>query len=271
MTKERLDRLLVDRGLVESRNQAYAAIITGEVKVDGQIAAKPAQLIAESAKIEYSPKSQEYVSRGGLKLVKALDDFKVDVKGLTVFDAGASTGGFTDCLLRRGASKVIAVDVGYGQLAWKLRQDPRVEVHERVNLRFLTPEELSGLADLATLDLSFISLVLVMDAVVGCLKEHGAIIALVKPQFEVGKGNVGRGGIVKDSGLHISVLKDLSRTFIGTGLSVIGMTWSPIRGAKGNAEYWLHLSKNPSVGYPIQEIDDLAVRVVAGAHKEGSR
>lgn len=268
MAKERLDRLLVKRGLVESRNQAYAAIITGEVKVDGQISVKPAQLIDEAALIDYAPKDLDYVSRGGIKLAKALDDFKLDVRGLTALDAGASTGGFTDCLLRRGAAKVIAVDVGYGQLAWKLRQDSRVEVHERENLRFLTPEELSCPADVATLDLSFISLTLVMDAVVSCLVSDGLVIALVKPQFEVGKGKVGRGGIVKDPQLHREVLAGLSRRFIAGGLSVAGMTWSPISGAKGNIEYWLHLSKKPSVGYPIGVIDSMAADTVAGARDE---
>lgn len=267
MTKERLDRLLVKSGLVESRNQAYAAIITGEVKVDGQISVKPAQLVESGARIDYRPGDLDYVSRGGTKLAKALDDFKIDVAGLTALDAGASTGGFTDCLLRRGAARVIAVDVGYGQLAWKLRQDDRVEVLERVNLRFLTPDKLSGLADIATLDLSFISLALVMDAVARCLIDDGAIVSLVKPQFEVGKGKVGRGGIVKDPQLHIEVLTALSRRFIGSGLSLKGMTWSPIVGAKGNIEYWLHLSKKPSVGYPIEMIGNLALQVVADARE----
>ena len=252
---------------MESRNQAYAAIITGEVRVDGQISVKPAQLVESGASIDYRPSDLDYVSRGGKKLAKALDDFKIDVAGLTALDAGASTGGFTDCLLKRGAARVIAVDVGYGQLAWKLRQDDRVEVLERVNLRFLTPDKLSGLADIATLDLSFISLTLVMAAVAGCLIDDGEIVALVKPQFEVGKGKVGRGGIVKDPQLHIEVLTTLSRRFIGSGLSLAGMTWSPIVGAKGNIEYWLHLSKKPSVGYPIEMIGNLISQVVDDARE----
>ncbi len=268
MTKERLDRLLVERGLIESRSQAYAAIVTGEVTVDGRICVKPGQPIDTAAQIVYRPADLDYVSRGGLKLAKALDEFHIDVQGLTALDAGASTGGFTDCLLKRGAAKVMAVDVGYGQLAWKLRRDDRVEVHERVNLRYLTPDRLSGPADIAALDLSFISLALVMAPVVRCLKADGQVVALVKPQFEVGKGKVGRGGVVKDEKLHIEVLTALSRAFIAEELSVMGMTWSPVTGAKGNIEYWLHLSKKPSVGYSIEVIEKLAPRITADARAD---
>lgn len=267
MKKVRLDQLLVSRGFVTSRNQAYAAIVTGEVSIDGQISVKPAQLVGGDANILYQPANLAYVSRGGQKLEQALDDFGVDVKGLTILDSGVSTGGFTDCLLKKDARKIIAVDVGYGQLAWKLRCDERVELHERVNVRHLTSRDISELADMATLDLSFISLKKVMPAVLGCLKEEGEVIALVKPQFEVGKGQVGKGGIVKDKSLHSEVLSSLGREFVAGNLSLLGMTWSPIVGAKGNIEYWIHLSKKPLVGYAIEGIQEAAVAVVEGAHE----
>jgi len=266
MTKERLDQLLVRRGFLESRNQAYAAIVTGEVKVNGAKCVKPAQPVDESATIDYEPASAGYVSRGGIKLAQALDQFQIDVTGLTVLDAGSSTGGFTDCLLRRGAAKVIAVDVGYGQLAWKLRSDARVEVLERVNLRFLELAQISEPAKVATLDLSFISLTLVVPAVVRCLTEDGSIVALVKPQFEVGKGKVGRTGVVTDPRLHSEVLTRLARHFVESGLTVNDMHYSPLLGAKGNIEYWLYLSKKPLVGYPFQGRENPVAETVAAAH-----
>lgn len=266
MTKERLDQLLVRRGLFESRNQAYAAIVTGEVKVNGEKSVKPAQLVEEGATIDYEPAAAGYVSRGGVKLARALERFQVDVTGLTVLDAGSSTGGFTDCLLRRGAAKVIAVDVGYGQLAWKLRLDDRVEVLERVNLRFLEPAQISEPAKVATLDLSFISLTLVVPAVVRCLTEDGLIVALVKPQFEVGKGRVGRTGVVTDPRLHSEVLTRLAGHFVESGLALNDMTYSPLLGAKGNIEYWFYLSKKPLVGYPFQGHENLVASTVGAAH-----
>jgi 23S rRNA (cytidine1920-2'-O)/16S rRNA (cytidine1409-2'-O)-methyltransferase len=262
MKKERLDRLLVDRGLVAGRNKAFAVILAGQVKVNGEVCLKPDFAVDSSARVDYHPTELSYVSRGGLKLEKALDVFGVDVSGLIALDAGSSTGGFTDCLLRRGASRVIAVDVGYGQLDWRLRNDERVELHERVNLRYLTPEMISGPADIATLDLSFISLTKVMPAVTRCLAPDANVLALVKPQFEAGKGRVGRGGVVRDPAVRLSVLTELSRRLIDEGLSVLGMTWSPILGAKGNVEYWFYLSKESSVGYSIQRVEELAAELV---------
>jgi 23S rRNA (cytidine1920-2'-O)/16S rRNA (cytidine1409-2'-O)-methyltransferase len=261
MTKERLDRLLVDRGLVAGRNKAFAVIIAGQVKVNGEVCLKPDLAVDPAARVDYRPTEIGYVSRGGLKLEKALDVFGVDVSGMVALDAGASTGGFTDCLLKRGASRVIAVDVGYGQLDWRLRNDERVELHERVNLRYLTPEMISGPADIATLDLSFISLTKVMPAVTRCLVPEASILALVKPQFEAGKGRVGRGGVVRDAGVRAGVLTELGRHFIDEGLSLVGLTRSPILGAKGNVEYWFYLSKEPSVGYSIQRVEELAAEL----------
>lgn len=268
MIKERLDRLLVSRGLVDSPNKAFAVIITGEVRVDGQVCLKPAHMVDESAVIDFRPTNLDYVSRGGLKLEHALDYFKRKVKGLVVLDSGASTGGFSDCLLRRGAKKVIAVDVGYGQLAWKLRCDECIELHERVNLRYLKLEDISEPADMAVLDLSFISLATVMPAVVDCLKEHGTVLALVKPQFEIGKDQVTRGGVVKNRQLHVDVLTKLGHKFIESGLSVVGITSSPIAGAKGNIEYWQYLSKEPLLGYAIEELESVAQEIVDEAHKK---
>ncbi|HEB13022.1 MAG TPA: TlyA family RNA methyltransferase [Actinobacteria bacterium] len=267
MTKERLDRLLVSCGLVDSLKKAFAVVITGEVLVDGQVCLKPAHLVDVSAVIEFRPAGLDYVSRGGLKLEYALDCFQHEVKGLVVLDSGASTGGFSDCLLRRGARKVIAVDVGYGQLAWKLRCDERVELHERVNVRYLKRENISEPADMATLDLSFISLTTVMPSIIGCLKEDGTVLALVKPQFEIWKGQVVKGGVVKNKQLHVDVLTRLGRKFIESGLSLVGITSSPIVGAKGNIEYWQYLSKKPLLGYASEGLESAAQKIVEEAHK----
>ncbi len=268
MIKERLDRLLVSRGLVTGRKQAYAAIIVGSVKVDGSVCRKPDQKISEGAVLEYTGSEDEYVSRGGLKLERALDVFDVAVEGRIALDAGASTGGFTDCLLRRGAAKVFAVDVGYGQLAWKLRQDERVKVLERVNVRYLEPKLLDEAPGLTTIDVSFISLAKVLPAIGAVLDEKGEALALIKPQFEIGKGRVARDGVVRASDDHREVVGAIVRLCFGEGWSVLGLTWSPILGPKGNIEFWIHLSKVPSVGYAIEDIDARVLEVVEGAHEE---
>ena len=195
MTKERIDKLVVDRGLAPSREKARALIMAGQVVVDDHVAEKAGQTFPVDAEIRLKGEPLPFVSRGGLKLQKALDEFGVDVAGLTVMDVGASTGGFTDCLLQRGAAKVFAVDVGYGQLAWKLREDPRVVNLEKTNIRYLEPATLGAVPDLAVIDASFISLDKVLPAVLRLVKDDGIIIALVKPQFEVGKGGVGGGGV----------------------------------------------------------------------------
>jgi 23S rRNA (cytidine1920-2'-O)/16S rRNA (cytidine1409-2'-O)-methyltransferase len=268
MVKERLDRLLVSRGLVEGRRQAYAVIVAGAIKVNGSTCLKPDLKVETEAEIDFEDPGRGYVSRGGLKLAKALEVFQVSVEGLTVMDAGASTGGFTDCLLRQGAAHVIAVDVGYGQLAWKLRQDKRVSVLERVNVRRLRPEQLPAVPTLATIDVSFISLMKVLPAITGCLAENGAVLALVKPQFEIGKGLVGRNGVVRRAEDHVEVLATVGRQCIEQGLSVLGVSYSPILGPKGNIEFWIYLSKKPSVGYAIRDINALAAQIVEQAHME---
>jgi len=254
MSKIRLDRLLVNKGLAKSRQEAYAVILAGEVKVNGVKGVKPDLLVAEDANVEVES-IPKYVSRGGIKLEKALAELGITVKGLTVLDAGVSTGGFTDCLLKAGAKKVIAVDVGYGQVAWSIRQHPQVELHERVNLRYLKPTDISELADLATLDLSFISLTKVIPAVLRCLKPNGRILALAKPQFEVGKKEIGRSGVVKDPALHRQVLLNLSKYFLSQNLAIIALVPSRLPGVKGNIEYWFYLAKEPALGYSMDKLE----------------
>jgi 23S rRNA (cytidine1920-2'-O)/16S rRNA (cytidine1409-2'-O)-methyltransferase len=240
--KIRLDLLLVQKGLAESREKARAMIMAGLVAVDQVTAQKPGQLAASSAALSVK-KPLPYVSRGGLKLEAALDHFPVDVKGRVLLDVGASTGGFTDCLLQRGAKRVVAVDVGYGQFHWKLRQDPRVVLLEKTNIRNLAPagvqEDLEG----AVIDVSFISLKLVLPAVSRLLKPQAFVIALVKPQFEVGKGQVGKGGVVRDPALHQEVLNSLSRFFKEVGWKVEGQISSPVLGPKGNKEFLVYLKR----------------------------
>jgi 23S rRNA (cytidine1920-2'-O)/16S rRNA (cytidine1409-2'-O)-methyltransferase len=241
--KVRLDQLLVERGLIESREKAKRVIMAGLVKVDEVRVDKPGQLVPRRAPVNLEKAFPPYVSRGGLKLEAALDAFSVIVKDRAILDVGASTGGFTDCLLQRGALKVIALDVGYGQLHWKLRQDPRVQVLERTNIRWVMPSDLKGVIHGAVIDTSFISLKLVVPAVSDLLMTHAFIIALIKPQFEVGKGQVGKGGVVRDPALHEGVLSDLSRFFQQCGWSIRGTVPSPILGPKGNREFLIHLER----------------------------
>ncbi len=238
--KKRLDVLLVERGLVESRERGKRLIMAGQVLVDGQVLDKPGMRVAGGADIRLQAKPP-YVSRGGLKLEAALDSFAVQVAGAVAADVGASTGGFTDCLLQRGASKVYAIDVGYGQLAWRLRQHPRVVVMERVNARYL--ESLPEPIDLATIDVSFISLKLVLPSVTGWLEPAGDIIALIKPQFEAGRAEVGRGGVVKDPEVHRAVLSKILGWALDHGLVVRGLIASPLKGPAGNVEFLAHLSQ----------------------------
>lgn len=241
MTKQRLDKLMVERLLAPSREKAQALIMAGQVVVGDHAACKPGQQVSIDAGIRIKVDPLPYVSRGGLKLKKALDEFAVDVSGLLVIDVGASTGGFTDCLLQSGAAKVIAVDVGYGQLAWKLQQDPRVISLEKTNIRYLTAEHIGEQPDMAVVDASFISLSKVLPATVGLLKPGGCIIALIKPQFEVGKGEVGKGGIVRDPEAHERVIDAVRNTAGELGLSVAGLCESPVTGADGNREFLILL------------------------------
>jgi 23S rRNA (cytidine1920-2'-O)/16S rRNA (cytidine1409-2'-O)-methyltransferase len=239
--KIRLDQALVGRGLVASRERAQALVRAGLVRVEGQPVDRPDRLVDPAAGLELRG-STEYVSRGGLKLAAALDAFGIAVGGRNCLDVGASTGGFTDVLLKRGAASVIAVDVGYGQLAWELRQDSRVTVLERVNIRYL--ERLPSPANLAVIDVSFISLRLVLPAVRRLLTVPADVVALVKPQFEVGRGAVGKGGVVRDAGQHESIVKGLAEFASELGFQVLGDVVSPILGAKGNREFFLHLRSN---------------------------
>ena len=243
MGKERLDVRVHALGLAESREKARALIMAGSVYVDGQKQTKPGAPVADNAAVEVRGERLPYVSRGGLKLEKALDEFAVDPAGLVCVDCGASTGGFTDCLLQRGARHVYAVDVGYGQLAWSLRTDARVTVMERTNARSLTPEMFPERMELAVMDMSFISLRLVLPAVRGLLTETGQVICLVKPQFEAGREKVGKKGVVRDPAVHREVLEDFVAAVGPLGFSLAGLTFSPVRGPEGNIEYlaWLRV------------------------------
>jgi 23S rRNA (cytidine1920-2'-O)/16S rRNA (cytidine1409-2'-O)-methyltransferase len=240
MAKARLDRVLVDRGLVESREKAQALIMAGEVLIDGQKGAKPGQLIAPEARLELTARLR-YVGRGGLKLEGALEHFAISVAGLVAADFGSSTGGFTDCLLQAGAARVHAIDVGSGQLDWKLRNDPRVIVHEGINARYLELADLGEPVDLAVCDVSFISATLILPAITRVLKAASPvqIIVLVKPQFEAGKGQVGKGGIVRDPAQHAAACAKVEAAAAELGFQTRIME-SPITGAEGNKEFLLY-------------------------------
>jgi len=241
--KERLDKLLVDLGLVQSRERARALILAGQVVVNEHTVDKPGTQVANDAVLRLKGEDIPYVSRGGLKLAQGLDSFALDVSGRKAIDVGASTGGFTDCLLQRGAALVIAVDVGYGQLAWKLRTDERVLNLERTNIRQLQPEQLPERPDLAVIDASFISLELVLPATLPLLAAAADIVALIKPQFEVGKAGVGKGGVVRSSEQQQRVVEKIRELAVRLGCSVAGVTESPILGPKGNREFLIHLRK----------------------------
>lgn len=243
MPKRRLDNLLIERGIVQSRERAKGLILSGDVRVNGNPVNKAGTLVDEDADIELTGKDIPYVSRGGLKLEKAIKEFGVNIKDKVAVDVGASTGGFTDCLLHHGTKKVYAVDVGYGQLAWKLRKDPRVVVIERKNIRHIKPSDIGEPLNIATIDVSFISLKLVLPVVKNLLKENGEIIALIKPQFEVGKGEVGKGGIVREKEKHEKVISEIKSFAIDLGLKVLNVTESPIAGQKGNVEFLIYLQK----------------------------
>ncbi len=261
MTRIRVDAVLVSRGLFPSRERARAAILAGEVRVDGHIVDKAGTKISQDARIEVAS-TQRYVSRGGLKLEGALNGFSMSVTGIRAVDIGASTGGFTDCLLQHGAVHVTAVDVGYGQLAWSLRNDPRVDVFERTNIRYVDPEELGAPFDLAVVDVSFIGLRVVLPHVLGLLGEHGTLLALVKPQFEVGKSRVGKRGVVRDPALHEEVLGAVTDELGAAGMKVRGLHWSPVKGPEGNIEFWVWADREGPEA--VVDVHDL----VARAHEE---
>ncbi len=242
-SRERLDRVLVARGLAESREQAGRLILAGAVTVNGVLVDKQARLVPADAAIEVARRGAEFVSRAGAKLAAALDAFGVAADGLVAMDVGASTGGFTDCLLRRGARRVYAVDVGYGQLDWRLRRDPRVVVLERANIRYLAPAAVPEPVDLAVVDVSFISLTLVLPCVTRFLAPEATVVALVKPQFEVGRGQVGRGGIVRNEEQRRAVTEKVLACAAGLGFSRLGVLDSPVAGQKGNREVLVGLRR----------------------------
>ena len=261
--KERLDMLLVQRGLCESRSKAQAVIMSGQVFVDGQKCDKAGTSVDEEAQIEVRGNHCPFVSRGGLKLEKALRDFGVDPTGFVCSDSGASTGGFTDCLLQKGAKKVFAIDVGYGQLAWSIRTDPRVVCMERTNIRYVTPEDLGEPLDLSVVDVSFISLKIVLPAIRNLLKPTGQVLCLIKPQFEAGKDKVGKKGVVRDPAIHEEVLENFVALAGELGMTLRNLTFSPVKGPEGNIEFLGHLSMEGEGGI----VADIPA-IVEAAHKE---
>ncbi len=257
--KKRLDVLLTERGFAENRTKAQAVIMSGQVYVNGQKADKPGASFEETAALEVRGETCPYVSRGGYKLEKALDTFGIDPQGYVCSDSGASTGGFTDCLLQRGAKKVFAIDVGYGQLDYRLRSDPRVVVMERTNIRYVTPERIGEQLDLSVVDVSFISLKLVLPVIDRLLKETGQVVCLIKPQFEAGREKVGKKGVVREKGTHLEVLRDFLTMAQALGFTVLGLTYSPVKGPEGNIEFLAHLSKLPgekTCPEPAQVVED---------------
>lgn len=249
--KDRLDILLVKRGLAESREKAKAVIMSGIVYVDGQKEDKAGQTFADTANIEVRGSTLKYVSRGGLKLEKAMECFDVSVKDKVCMDIGASSGGFTDCMLQNGAKKVYAVDVGHGQLAWKLRNDTRVVVMEKTNIRYVKPEDIGESIDFASIDVSFISLSKVLPSAYNLLGERGEIVALIKPQFEAGREKVGKKGVVREKSTHIEVIQNCFAYAGENGFFVRELEFSPVKGPEGNIEYLYHLIKSGDVDVDI--------------------
>ena len=266
MKKQRLDILLCDKGLCESRSKAQAVIMEGLVFVNEQRVDKAGTPVDPESKIEIRGSTCPYVSRGGLKLEKALRYFGVDPTGLVCSDSGASTGGFTDCLLQQGAKKVFAIDVGYGQLAWSIRSDPRVVVMERTNIRNVTPEMLGEPLDLSVVDVSFISLRLVLPVIRDLLGPDGQVLCLIKPQFEAGKEKVGKKGVVRDIATHIEVLDQFLETAGNLGFTVVDLTYSPVKGPEGNIEFLGHLSRMP---VPVREFSPESVAMEAHEKLKG--
>ena len=266
--KERLDVLLVKRGLAESREKAKAIIMSGIVYVEDQKEDKAGTTFDENAKIEVRGSTLKYVSRGGLKLEKAMTHFGVTLDQKVCMDVGASTGGFTDCMLQNGAVKVFSVDVGHGQLAWKLRNDPRVVCMEKTNIRYVTPEDLGEPIDFSSIDVSFISLTKVLEPIRNYLREDGEIVALIKPQFEAGREKVGKKGVVREKSTHHEVIEKVADYAVSIGFRVLAIDFSPIRGPEGNIEYLIHLKKCPpgeagAEGVDLESVVDRAFETLA--------
>ena len=268
MAKKRLDQLVVEYGIAESREKAKVLIMSGQIYADNQKADKPGTTYGDDVKIELRGNKLKYVSRGGLKLEKAMTAFGLKLDGRITMDVGASTGGFTDCMLQNGARKVFSIDVGYGQLAWKLRQDDRVVCMERTNIRYVTIEDTKEFADFASIDVSFISLKLVLPVAHNLIIPGGEIVALIKPQFEAGKDKVGKKGVVREKSTHIEVIEMVSKFAVETGFSILNLDYSPIKGPEGNIEYLIHL-RNSNEGYTFNEEDykQKIIKVVEDSHK----
>ena len=264
--KIRLDQYLCQNGLVQSRERAKALIMSGIVFVNNQKADKAGEMIAEDATVEVRGHDIGYVSRGGLKLEKAMQVFPMTPNGKVCMDIGASTGGFTDCMLQNGASKVYAIDVGYGQFAWKLRNDERVVCLEKTNVRYVTHEQVPDEGDFASIDVSFISLTKVLPAVLGVLGEKGQLVCLIKPQFEAGREKVGKKGVVRDSSVHREVIEMIVEYVRTQSLGILGLDFSPIKGPEGNIEYLIYLDKSQS-GMHEDEVQARVDIVVAQSHK----
>ena len=264
--KERLDVLLVNRGLAASREKAKAVIMAGIVYVDGQKEDKAGATFVDTVNIEVRGNTLKYVSRGGLKLEKAMSHFGLSLEGKVCMDVGASTGGFTDCMLQNGAVKVYSIDVGHGQLDWKLRNDPRVVWMERTNIRYVTPEDIGEPASFVSIDVSFISLTKVLTPVRELLAENGEIVCLIKPQFEAGREKVGKKGVVRDPKVHLEVIRAVMDFASSIGFEILHLEFSPIKGPEGNIEYLLHLKKQPE-GYVQDNIPVDPETIVAMAHQ----
>lgn len=267
MAKIRLDAYLVAHGMTQSRERAKALIMAGQVYIKNQKCDKAGTMIDETEKdIEIRGEQLKYVSRGGLKLEKAMEVFPLSLSGKTAMDIGASTGGFTDCMLQNGAKKVYAVDVGYGQFAWKLRQDERVVNMERTNIRYVTPEDIGEPIDFASIDVSFISLKLVLPVAYDLLSENGEIVALIKPQFEAGRGQVGKKGVVRDKKVHFEVIRTVLDFAAETGFITKDISFSPVKGPEGNIEYLAYLIKDSEKGLSSDISDDEIIKIVEESH-----
>lgn len=264
MGRKRLDQRMVEQGLVESRERARGLILAGRVHVEGRRIDKAGALVAPDAPVEVVGPDHPFVSRGGVKLRRALETFRVQAKGRVCLDVGAGTGGFTDCLLQAGAARVYAVDVGYGQFHARLRGDPRVVLLERVNVRYLTREQLPELVDLAVIDVAFISLTLVLPAVLQLLAPQGEVVALIKPQFEVGKGEVGKGGVVRDPAKHRQAIRRVAEAAVHLGMAVRALCPSPIPGPKGNREFFIHLATGGITRDLMRRVEEVVARSSEG-------
>ncbi|MBM6819827.1 MAG: TlyA family RNA methyltransferase [Clostridium sp.] len=257
--KERLDILLVEKGICESREKAKTNIMAGLIFVDGQRVDKAGEKVKVDADIVFKGEKLKYVSRGGLKLEKAMNTFGIDLTDKVCMDIGASTGGFTDCMLQNNASKVFAVDVGYGQFAWKLRTDERVVCMEKTNIRYVTPEDIGVALDFASIDVSFISLRTIMPAVKALLADKGEVVALIKPQFEAGRDKVGKKGVVRDKEVHLEVINTIINFLMENELNVLGLSYSPIKGPEGNREYLVYFTKDKEKegNFELSQIEDI--------------